>query len=127
MNRTVVILSTQFPTEWRLRRHPFLQKYGRGKFLDFTDLFQHHLHFKDSKQQIGIQLADICAHIAYRSLNGQAVLGAFQSLVPRIIAKTSEPVLLIHLDPDYSLLKDAIENHVKIRHGNKEADENDPK
>jgi Protein of unknown function (DUF3800) len=103
------------PAAWRARDHPFLKKYGRGEYLDFTDLFWEHLHFKNSKDEVGIQIVDICARIALRFLNGEESLEAFSLLLPRIIEQDGAAIRMVHFDPDHSLWNDSIENHVRMR------------
>jgi hypothetical protein len=103
------------PAAWKIRGHPFLQRYGRGAFLDFTDLFQSHMNFRDSEQVIGIQLADICAQIASRWLNGVGAFAAFESLLPRVIEQDGAAVRMLHIHPEHSIWKDSVGDHVRVR------------
>jgi hypothetical protein len=54
-------------TEWRERDHPFVRKYVRpGDIIDASDLFKRHMRFGDSKAELGLQMADVCAAIVRR-------------------------------------------------------------
>lgn len=94
------------PNTWAERDHPFERKYHlSNELMDVSDLFQDHLNFEDSQQTIGLQIADICAHIAYRYYRGERDLVAYHNLSPRIVRRKRSSLTLIMINED-SLLKE---------------------
>jgi hypothetical protein len=94
------------PNRWAERDHPFERKYQRSNdLMDVSDLFRDHLNFEDSQQTIGLQIADICAHIGYRYYRGERDLVAYHKLSPRIVRRKRSSLTLIMINED-SLLKE---------------------
>ncbi|HEU5413377.1 MAG TPA: DUF3800 domain-containing protein [Candidatus Angelobacter sp.] len=92
--------------------HPFKRKYlvYKGLF-DFNDLFRNHTNFRDSKSMIGLQVADICAHIFYRNFRDFPDPRAFDALRPRVVGKNGIVLHTITVT-EASLHHDDLANHV---------------
>lgn len=100
--------------DWRMRDHPFIRKYERDGVMEFSDLYQKHMRFDDSQTVLGLQVADICAHICYRfHRRDPAVIAAYNYLRPRIVGGGGRSLTLIQFT-EQSLFKDSVENHVKL-------------
>lgn len=97
--------------EW-LPDHPFRNKYlvHKGLF-DFNDLFRNHTEFRDSKSMIGLQIADICAHIFYRYFRNVPDTRAFEALRPRVVGENGIVLHTITVT-EASLHHDDLANHV---------------
>jgi hypothetical protein len=97
---------------WSKRDHPFNRKYRLGDgLLTFKDLYQKHTRFDDSKKVLGLQVADICAHICYRFYREKRDSKAYWNLRRRIVGEGGRPITVVHLD-ERCLYNDAPENHV---------------
>jgi hypothetical protein len=107
-------IAFQIPNTWRARNHPFHRKYDGGGYRDFTDLFRNHLTFVDSRTSVGIQIADICAHICRRYYRGETDLRAYANLKRRIMTPIGATLNLRHFD-ETSLFTDGLENHANLR------------
>ena len=93
--------------------HPFKRKYRIHKGLcDYGDLFHKHTDFYDSKSFIGLQVADICAHIFYRYFRDNVDTRAFDMLRPRVVGRDGYVIRNITVD-DRSLHRDDLSNHVR--------------
>ena len=100
------------PKEWSQRDHPFNRRFGRAHGItDWTDLYRKHVQFVKSKDLLGIQIADICANIAYRYYGGNPKYRPYRLLRSRISGKYNTEIHYGVLN-ESSLLKDAPENHV---------------
>src|SRR6266478_1789027 len=100
------------PKQWRERDHPFHKKFGRARGItDWTELYKKHVHFVKSKDTPGVQIADICANIAYRYYGGDPKYRPYRLLRSRIIGEGKSEIHYGVLN-ESSLLKDAPENHV---------------
>jgi hypothetical protein len=98
--------------EWSDRNHPFHRKYkSAGGICDWSDLFRNHVKFADSKDVLGVQIADICANICYRYFSGKPKYRPYRLLRSRIMGKHDSEIHYAVLD-ETSLLRDAPENHV---------------
>jgi hypothetical protein len=103
------------PKDWRLRNHPFPRKYRiEPGVTNLSDLLRNHMNFVDSKQSVGVQLADICAQICRRFHCGDVNLAAYTLLQRRIIGRDGIKLLLVHFN-ESSIFKDKLENHVNLR------------
>ena len=103
---------TMIPKQWRERDHPFNKKFGRAQGItDWTDLYKNHVHFVNSKDTPGVQIADICANIAYRYYGGNRKYRPYNLLRSRILGKDNSEIHYGLLN-ESSLLTDAPENHV---------------
>jgi hypothetical protein len=92
--------------------HPFKRKYLVHKgLLDLRDLFNKHTKFRDSKSVIGLQVADICAHIFYRYFRGDEDERAYHVLRPRVVGKGGTVLHTVNVTEE-SLHKDDLSNHV---------------
>jgi hypothetical protein len=100
--------------QWSDRDHPFNRKYGRaGGLIDWSDLFRNHLRFVESKDVLGVQIADICANICYRHYSEKPKYRPYRLLRFRISGKHGREIHYGVLN-ESSLLKDAPENHVSL-------------
>lgn len=70
--------------EWRGRDHPWNELTKDGMF-DVTSIYRDHMKFKQSHKIIGLQIADVCAHIALRYFRGEKNLAAYDRLRPRVV------------------------------------------
>ncbi len=103
---------TMIPKPWSEREHPFNRKVGRGRGItDWTELYRNHVRFVKSKETLGVQIADICANIAYRRFSGNAKYRPYRLLSSRISGKYNSEIHYGVLN-ESSLLTDAPENHV---------------
>jgi hypothetical protein len=103
------------PKDWRLRNHPYSRKYRvEPGVTNLSDLLRDHMNFVDSKQSVGIQVADICAQICRRFHCGDENLNAYALLQRRIIGRGGIKLLLVHFN-ESSLFTDKPENHVNLR------------
>jgi Protein of unknown function (DUF3800) len=103
---------TMIPKPWSERDHPFNRKFGRAKGItDWTELYKKHVHFVKSKDTPGVQIADICANIAYRYYGGNRKYRPYSLLRSRILGKDASEIHYGVLS-ESSLLTDAPENHV---------------
>lgn len=101
------------PHTWRHRNHPFQRKYSRGEgLLEFNDLYMKHMGFADSQSSVGLQIADICAHINLRYHRGED-LPAYHWLRRWIVGEGGRNMTLIGLD-QRSVIQDDIKNHVHV-------------
>jgi Protein of unknown function (DUF3800) len=99
-------------SEWRERDHPFRRKYeGARGMIDWTDLYRNHVHFVDSQDLPGIQIADVCANICYRFYSENPKYRPYRLLRSRIIGKDGSEMHYAIFN-ETSLLTDAPENHV---------------
>lgn len=104
LNRFYTVGSLMLPDTWAHRDHPFNRKYSiGGDLMNVSDLYQNHMNFESSSKSIGLQIADICAHIAYRYHRGDRNLKAFGNLLPKIIRRGGSTLTLIMID-DRSLM-----------------------
>lgn len=102
------------PRQWNDRNHPFTRQYSTGKgVLVTTDLFRNNMRFEDSKTSAGLQLADICANIAFRFYSRSPKYRPFRLMRSRIVRMRGKPPLHLMGFAEESLLTDAPENHVK--------------
>jgi hypothetical protein len=62
-------LVLEIPADWLQRDHPFPQMTKDG-LCDVTSIYRDHMKFKKSHDVIGLQVADVCAHIAMRYYRG---------------------------------------------------------
>jgi Protein of unknown function (DUF3800) len=100
------------PKEWSQRDHPFNRKYGRARGMrDWSDLYRNHTHFVNSKDSLGVQIADVCANICYRFHSGNPKYRPYRLLRSRISGKHSVEIHYGILN-ESSLLTDPPENHV---------------
>lgn len=98
--------------EWSQRDHPFNRKYGRaGNLRDWSDLFRNHIHFINSENSLGVQIADVCANICYRFYSGKPKYRPYRMLRSRILGKHNSEIHFGILN-ESSLLTDSPENHV---------------
>jgi hypothetical protein len=98
--------------EWRERDHPFNRKYGRVRgMIDWTDLYRNHVHFVNSHEVPGVQIADICANICYRFYSEKPKYRPYRLLRSRIMGKHNAEMHYAIFN-ESSLLTDAPENHV---------------
>ena len=97
---------------WKERDHPFIRKYERGGYLDLRPIFQDRMRFRESHQVVGLQVADVCAHIALRYFRGQEDLAAFRTLRRRIVGEGGRLITAVHIHPSV-LFTDSPANHVK--------------
>jgi hypothetical protein len=98
--------------EWSSRDHPYHRKYkSSGGVCDRSDLFRNHVKFVDSKDVLGVQIADICANICYRYYSGKPKYRPYRLLRSRIMGRHDSEIHYGLLN-ETSLLKDAPENHV---------------
>lgn len=103
------------PKEWKLRNHPYNRKYRvEPGVTNLSDLLRNHMNFVDSKQSIGVQIADICAQICRRFHGGDESLAAYTLLERRIVGRGGIKLLLVHFN-ESSIFKDKPENHVNLR------------
>ncbi len=103
------------PREWRLRNHPYYRRYRVVPGIsNLGDLLRSHMNFVDSKQSIGVQVADICAQVCRRFHGGDTNLEAYELLQKRIIGREGVKLLLIHFNQT-SVFQDAPENYVNLR------------
>jgi hypothetical protein len=103
------------PREWRLRNHPYHRKYRlKPGISNLGDLLRKHMNFVDSKQSIGVQVADICAQVCRRFHGGDTNLEAYELLQERIIGREGIKLLLMHFDQT-SVFQDSPENYVNLR------------
>lgn len=99
--------------DWSERKHPFYRKYIIAEGLyDFKDLFVKHTGFHDSREYVGLQVADICANICYREFRDAPDLEAYQYLRPRIMGKDGREITSITVD-ERSLHQGDLSQHVK--------------
>lgn len=99
-------------TQWRERDHPFLRKYkSAGGMINWTDLYRNHVHFVNSQDLPGIQIADVCANICYRFYSGNPKYRPYRLLRSRIMGKDGTEMHYGVFD-ETSLLTDAPANHV---------------
>lgn len=112
-NRTGRHDALMTPNTWRERGHPFLRKYRRDGVFYLNDVFINHMHFEDSRNVVGLQVADICAHLSYRyTRHDSDVVPAYTYLRPRIAGKHGTQINIVHFTAEQSIIHDAIENHV---------------
>jgi hypothetical protein len=109
--------STKRPTmiikEWSQRDHPFNRKYPTARNLrDLSDLFRNHIHFVNSEDSLGVQIADICANICYKFYSGKPRYRPYRLLRSRITGKRG-PEIHYGILNESSLLIDSPENHVR--------------
>jgi hypothetical protein len=98
--------------EWSERDHPFNRKYGRQKgIIDWSDLFRNHMHFVNSHEVTGVQIADICANICYRHYSGNRKYRPYRLLRSRTSGKYNTEMHWGVFN-ESSLRTDAPENHV---------------
>jgi hypothetical protein len=103
---------TMIPKQWWERDHPFNRRFGRARGItDWTELFKKHVHFVKSKDTPGIQIADICANIAYRFYADNRKYRPYRLLRSRISGKHNTEIHYGVLN-ESSLLTDVPENHV---------------
>jgi Protein of unknown function (DUF3800) len=103
---------TMIPKPWSQRDHPFNRKFQRAQGItDWTELYKKHIHFVKSKDTPGVQIADICANIAYRRFSGNAKYRPYRLLRSRISGKYNSEIHYGVFN-ESSLLTDAPENHV---------------
>lgn len=103
---------TMIPKQWSESDHPFNRKFGRAQGVrNWTELYKNHLHFVKSKDSPGVQIADICANIAYRYYGGNRKYRPYRLLRSRISGKYNTEIHYGVLN-ESSLLADAPENHV---------------
>jgi len=98
------------PKPWSRRDHPF-NKYRTRGVIVWTELFRNHVHFGESKDSLGLQIADISANICYRHFSGKAKYRPYRLLRSRISGKYNTEIHYGVLN-ESSLLTDAPENHV---------------
>ena len=111
----------QIPKEWAQRNHPFYKKHARVRgMVDWSDLFRRHMTFGESKDSLGIQIADICANIGYRKYSGTSKYRPYNLLRSRISGKHNTEMHYGVLD-EACLLTGAPENHVRLYTGAEEA------
>lgn len=92
-------------SEWP-PEHPFRRKYQMHKGLfNHQDLFHKHTDFYDSKSQIGLQVADICANIFYRHYRDDQDTRAYDMLRPRVVGREGYVMRVVTVD-ETSLHKD---------------------
>jgi Protein of unknown function (DUF3800) len=100
------------PKPWSERDHPFNKQFGRARGItDWTELYKNHVHFVKSKDTPGIQIADICANIAYKKYSEHPKYRPYRLLRSRISGKHNSEIHYGVLGEE-SLLTDAPENHV---------------
>src|SRR5208283_86172 len=103
------------PKDWKLRNHPYHRKYRvEPGVTNLAYLLRDHMNFVDSKQSLGVQIADICAQICRRFHGGDKGLAAYALLERRIIGRGGIKLLLVHFN-ESSLFSDGPENHVNLR------------
>ena len=103
------------PRDWRLRNHPYHRKYRQEPGIsNLRDLLRNHMSFVDSKQTIGVQVADLCAQVCRRFHGGDTNLEAYELLQERIIGREGIKLLLMHFN-QISVFHDNPENHVNLR------------
>jgi hypothetical protein len=100
------------PKPWSERDHPFNRKFGRAQGVtDWTELYRNHVQFGNSKDSIGLQIADIAANICYRHFSAKPKYRPYRLLRSRISGKYNSEIHYGVLN-ESSLLTDAPENHV---------------
>jgi Protein of unknown function (DUF3800) len=88
------------------REHSFVRKYKiSGDLLEMRDLFQNHVNFAGSEAIVGLQIADICAHICYRFHRGERDLKAYWNLAKRIAGQNGRSLTLVLINED-SLIRE---------------------
>ena len=98
--------------EWSTRDHPFVRKYRkRPGILDWMDLFRNNMRFVDSRDVVGIQIADICANIAFRHYSGNRKYRPYRLLRARASGRDSVEMNLRVMN-ESSLVTDAPGNHI---------------
>lgn len=101
------------PDTWPKRDQPFMRKYRKDGIFQFNDLYQKHMRFDDSEAVLGLQVADICAHICYRHYRTDRNLKAYRNLYPRIVGEGGRAMTIVQFT-EASLYKDSVENHVRL-------------
>ena len=82
--------------EWRQRDHPWNELTKNGVF-DVTAIYRDHMKFQQSHRLIGLQIADVCAHIGLRYFRGQKNLAAYKRLRPRIVGLKGKQLTCIQI------------------------------
>jgi|ERR1700676_658963 len=107
------------PREWTERKHPFQEKYSRSaRYVEMSDLFRNNMSFADSKQDEGLQIADVCANICYRFSSINSKYRAYRLLRHSILGVTGgrgrggSKLTLLVLDQE-TLTERSPEEHVK--------------
>jgi hypothetical protein len=115
LNRAKKRQAILIPRDWRLRNHPYHRKYRHEPGVsNLGDLLRNHMNFVDSKQSVGVQVADICAQVCRRFHGGDTSLEAYQLLQERIIGRDGTKLLLVHFNQT-SVFQDNPENYVNLR------------
>jgi|HubBroStandDraft_6_1064221.scaffolds.fasta_scaffold08528_3 hypothetical protein len=100
------------PKSWSGRDHPFNKKFGRAQGItEWSELYRNHVRFVKSKDTLGVQIADVCANIAYRRFSGNTKYRPYRLLRSRISGKYNSEIHYGVFN-ESSLLTDAPENHV---------------
>jgi len=100
------------PKQWSERDHPFNRRFRSVQGVtDWTELYTKHVHFVKSKDSLGIQIADICANIAYRFYADNPKYRPYRLLRSRVSGKYNTKIHYGVLN-ESSLLADAPESHV---------------
>lgn len=83
--------------QWQERDHPWNSLCKDG-ILDVTSLYRDHMEFKQSHKVIGLQIADVCAHIALRYWRGEKNMSAYRRLRPRIVGLNGKQLTAIQIE-----------------------------
>lgn len=86
--------------EWRKRDHPFHRRFPRvGNTVDLKDVFLKHLDFADSRDHVGLQIADIAAQVCFRYFRGETGLPAYRNLRRYIVGKHGRAITVLSFEP----------------------------
>jgi hypothetical protein len=100
--------------QWRERNHPFIEKYViHPGLVDLRKLFINDTGFFRSERSLGLQIADICAHIIYRHHRNTGAGNAYTHLRRRIVGRGGAEIDLVHVN-ESSLHKDDPRNHAGV-------------
>jgi hypothetical protein len=76
------------PDTWKKRGHPFIRTYSiYPGVLDLNHLYWRRMGFFRSRNFVGLQIADICAHAICRYHRGNGAKEAYRRLRPRIVGR----------------------------------------
>jgi hypothetical protein len=82
--------------EWRKRDHPWNELMKDG-LLNVTTIYRDDMGFQQSHKVIGLQIADVCAHIALRYWRGEKSLAAYKRLRPRIVGIGGKQLTIVEV------------------------------
>ena len=104
----------QLPDTWRKRGHPFVRDYSiYPGVLDVNPLYWRRMGFFRSRNFVGLQIADICAHAICRYHRGMGAIEAYRQLRPRIVGRDGAEIHKIIVN-EQSLHTDDPGNHVGV-------------